>query len=547
VSDRTHDVPSDPLAAAAVALTRRQALARLGLAGAGVALGGAYLRPAEALASLEANPTTLRWNVNAQPVSLDAATNNSGGAYLVAQLINEPLMEFDAKGHPIPWLAESVSNPSPTKFVYKIRQGVRFSDGSPLTAEDVAYSFARHLDPKLASQIGYYYGSVHSVRASGPHEVTFTLKSPDISFPLTTPIATYILKKSFAKPLGKDYARPGGKMVGTGPFLLGSYSSSGITVTRNPHYWGPKPPVDRIDYAYIGDPESELLALQNGSIDGTFGVSPQKAIQYARIPSVTLRGDLNLNAFLSMKVTSPPWNDVNVRRAVAHCWDGRGFVKGALQGLGQAVTGIVFPPQWHVLYSPAELKALYKSVPSYPFDFDAARAELRKSSTPNGFTASITFPTSLPDVGLALQSLSANLKRIGINLNVQGVTINQWLAEVYGHKSDFAVILYGGYDYPDPLDVLQNSLWSVNAVENGYNFAHYNNPTVDRLLKIARAPAAPAVRKKALNQIFAIAQRDLPYFDLFMELGYVAVRKPFGYKGFSTLWYYTPWIYHVTV
>jgi len=528
-------------------LTRREALARLGLAGAGIALGGAYAGSAEALASLDAERTALRWNLPLQPTSLDIATNNAAPTNLVGSLINEPLVQFDARGQLMPWLAEAWTQLSPIRYVFKLRKGARFSDGSALTSEDVAYSFARNLDPKLGSQIGYTFTNVRSIRATGPHEVAFTLKAPDITFLESTPIATYILKKSFAKPLGTNYARPGGKMVGTGPFLLQSYTPSGITIVRNPHYWGQRPTVDRIEFSYIVDPEAQLLAFRNGSIDGAFGISAQDAGRYATIPGVSLRGDLALSWWVAMKGHAKPWNDIHFRRAVAHCWNGSGFVKGVLQGQGQVVPGLVYPAQWRLLLTPAELKALYKTVPSYPFTIDAARTELRKSSVPNGFTGSINYPARQVTLGLALQALAANLKQIGITLNVNAVPANQWLAELYGHSTDLTAEGYAGPDFPDPIDMLLNMYASKNAGANGYNVAEYRSSTMDRLIKTAGESTSTAVRKRALEQALRLSMRDLPYVPLFVERSYVATRAPFGYKGYSTLWYYTPWIYHVTV
>jgi peptide/nickel transport system substrate-binding protein len=548
VSDHLDGLELDPI-------NRRELLKRAGVVGAGLAVSGSLAETARAAGShfdasshLEAAPTTLRWAfVGDAPSSLDISTNYTGLVNTVGQLVNEPLLMLDPNGKLIPWLATSWSNPSPLRYVYKIRKGVKFSDGSPFTVQDAAYSLGRNLDKTLGSQISSFYTNVKSVRVTGPDEVTVFLKKPDISVASTLPVLTLMVKESYVKPLGKNYARPGTKMLGTGPFLLNTYNASTTSFDINPHYWGRRPPVQHVQFSYLKDTQTLELAIRNGSIDGTFSLASTDVPAYKKMSGVQVNGTLGLVYFLTFDTSTAPFNDVHARRAIAHCWNGAGFVKGPIHGLGEVATGMVFPWQWSSVQSTAQTKAFYARQPKYPFSIAAAKAELAKSSSPNGFSLSTEYPTGYENLGLGLQTLAANLQQIGIKLSIKEVPVNDWLNKLYGHTGLELFTIIFGADYVDPNDFLDVLLNSINAKPNAFNTANYKNPTVDKLLQREKSTTNVGVRRDALRTIYTTLNTDLPYFGLWYEDLLMAIRKPFTYTGFSAMYYYTPWIYHIKV
>jgi peptide/nickel transport system substrate-binding protein len=526
-------------------LSRRDMLKRLGVLGATAALGGTVTRTAGAATSLfEAASTTFRYSVAGQPRSLDVATNYVTDCAQIAQLVNEPLVLLSSNFQMLPRLA-SYSHPTALKHVYKLRRGVKFSDGSPLTTADVVWSLQRHREKALASEIGTYFASVKTIKATGPNEVTVFMKTPDPAFPYFV-IDALILKKSFAEPQGKNYATVGQKMIGTGPFLLTDFSATGVTLDRNPSYWGQKATVEKIEVSYIKDPQTVKLAMSSGSIDAAFGIQPTDAADYSKMSGVNvIKAAGGVSYFLAFNVEAEPWNDVHVRRAVAHCWDGVGFVKGALRGLGAPSNGMVFPWQWLTLMSVSEQKAFFKSLPKYPFSVAAAKTELEKSAHASGFSASVSYPSAFPNYGLALQSLAANLKQIGIKLTVGEFTESAWLNYLYGHKNFGMTAVIFGPDYADAYDFLAQSYPSSAAVPQGFNLANYKNPTADRLLKQYTLATVRAKKASYLKQLYHLSATDLPYLGLWYDDAMMAIRKPFSYSGFNPLFYITPWIDYV--
>ena len=168
-------------------------------------------------ARLELDKVT--WNLPYEPSSIDPAktfnyAENTATANLVENLLRlRPDFTIE------PGLAESFTNPSPTTWVYKIREGVTFWDGKPMTADDVVYSLQRNMDPDVGSFFAYYYANVEKIEKTGEYEVTVTLKKPDVLFneAMATP-AGAVLEKAYCEAKGVDFGTPKGGVMGTGPF-----------------------------------------------------------------------------------------------------------------------------------------------------------------------------------------------------------------------------------------------------------------------------------------------------------------------------------------
>jgi peptide/nickel transport system substrate-binding protein len=507
--------------------TRRALLGRAAVAGAGLALGGAAAPLAAAEGVEVSAPVVLR-----QPGG--GSSSPQGQTF-----VNEALFSLSPTDQLVPWLAESYKQVSLSRYVVKLRAGVRFADGSLLTPGDVVYSILRNRSPAMVYQGGGNFLEIKSIRHTGPQELTIDLNAPDLGFPYEVFPTTLIHKQSFSEPLGVDYGTSVHKYLGTGPYIVTSQSTTGMSARRNPHYWGKHWPLDRLEFINLGDANSTFLALQNGNIDGVLNIAPLEAPRYARLPGVTVTGALAAEAFLSFDMTVPPFTDIHVRRAIAHCWDSHGFISGTMRGLVVPSNGPALPWQWNSVLTPAERRAYFKTLPTYPFSIAQAKAELAKSSVPNGFSTETAIPASVPSLLLALETLAHNLAQIGINLQIHETDVGYYDA-VMGHK--YPIFLnYWAVDYPDPQDAI-----SLTSGTNIWNVARYNDPTVLKLEAAEQASTNKAFRKNVLKEIYTKYARDLPYYGLWWEDLFYALRAPFSYTPSNVPFQY-PWWQHVHV
>src|SRR5262249_10538456 len=172
-------------------------------------------------------------------------------------------------------------NPTPTTWVYKIRPGVTFWDGKPLTAEDVAYSLNRNVDPAAGSYFSFYFSNVASVKATGRDTVTITLKKPDVLLNQAIgPGAGAVGEEAYIKAKGTDYGTPSGGVMCTGPFKFGQWQSgTSLKLDRNDAYWDKTlaPKAAHLDLRFISDESTAINALRGGPGDGQYFYNPPTA------------------------------------------------------------------------------------------------------------------------------------------------------------------------------------------------------------------------------------------------------------------------------
>ncbi|EHN12394.1 putative ABC transporter periplasmic solute-binding protein [Patulibacter medicamentivorans] len=537
--------------------TRRQALLRAGAGGAALltlpgllaacgsdGTGTASRGRGVGGAGRDSEIDSITWSVPERPETLDMAAGYNTNGMMVAALGLEGLLGLDDQLRLTPLLAESWTSPDPRRTVYRIRQGVRFWDGSPLTADDVAFSLGRHIDPKVGSQLGGFYGNVAAIEATGPLEVTIRMKQPDALFPHAL-VESFIVPKRLARRLGRSLGQPGPRVnvVGTGAYRITRFDDVQATVERNESYWGRKPLVRRAVLKFVPDPQANLLAVRAKEVDGTFEYPLPRARNWDRLPGVRTQYSPGLAvAFLSFDLSKPPFDDLHVRRAIAHAIDRAGIVRAFLGGHGRPAAAIPAPESWSELAPRREVDALYAKIPQYPFDLDAARRELALSAHPRGFSTEISFPANAPEQGRALVNLAESLKQIGIRLRVRERSQTAWLAAIYAHDDLGMQLLSLTPDYVDPANFMIGVYPSAAAVKNNFNLANFKDPKVDRLIAEQGATSDLRKRTQAIAEVLRISGEQLPYFPLWWKDTPIALSDRFVYQGFNSVYYAQNWL-----
>jgi peptide/nickel transport system substrate-binding protein len=538
-------------------VTRRQLLRHLGMAGAAIPLAsvlaacgeaaptgdvgttGAPDSPTEAGATNGAPQDVglLTWRVGAL-VHLDSASALDNGSKAVQAVTTESLVTLDENLEIVPWLAESWEQVDPVTYTYKLRPGVTFWDGSPLTAEDVVFSIERHNDPDVASIVSAFR-DVESVEATADDEVTITLTRPLAQFAMVPTFAP-IVKKAFAEELGEQFGGPGADtFMGTGPYMVTDFQAdTSVDLVRYGDYWGDLPVWEALSIVLIGDAQAAQLAMRAGEIDGAFSIVPSEVDSWRQIDGAEVVAGAALSpAFFAWDLREEPWSDVHVRRAIAHALPQEQIVESLLPGAAEPATSIVPLAQWAGVDVPDErVEEIYDSLRTYEFDLDMARAELAQSAFPDGFSAAVEYGDAKPPLGRASQVLAENLAEIGIELDVQEVPLSQEIAAVTGHEGGFRALSFEGTDI-DPADFPSFMLPSEFARPGGFNVPHYLNPRVDELIDAQAVTADPGERAELLAEMMQIISEDLPYLPIWWESDVVAFRDDLTYDNFHPLYF----------
>ena len=549
--DANNGLPPELLAA----LTRRDMLRRLGQSGIALSLlptaafvAGCGSSDDDADDAGDTTPGgsigTVKWALSSAPTTLDYSTNWSGDWQTVNWLLHETLVTYDDANVLKPALAETVTNPSDTEYVYALRSGVTFHDGTPLTVEDVLFSF-EHAMRKNSQQSGYF-SEIKSIKATGDAEITITLKQVSAVFGFIPTLAP-IIPKAFAEKLGKKLGAPGSvSWIGTGPYKLEEFGGDSIVVARNDDYWGDKPAASKIAFSFIPDEPAMRLAVESGQIDGTFRATPET--QWKQIGSANLEVIPGMGTnFLAFNVTEAPWSDMHLRRAFAHALNREGITEAAYGGTRRPATTMIPPVQWGALMSPDEAEELYATLPQYPYDLDKARAELAQSTVPDGLKAKLLVVEGSQD-GEAMVAYAGDLKQIGITLDIDEAPVQTWLDYVYGPRENLALTFSAlGPDYPDPGNFPSITFASAQAVEGGFNTANWKNEEMDRLVAQQNATLDPDERMRILTEMLRISLEELPYVQLWNEDLALSLNKKYALGGFTPLaapW--TPWATQLT-
>lgn len=462
----------------------------------------------------------------------------------IMSLVEEGMLAFGDDLSLQPATAESWEAVDPVTYVFTLRDGVTFHDGSPLTPEDVVFTFEWNMNPDNASQLAAFYASVANVEATGDNEVTVTLSKPDAQFAYSMAhMAGFIMNKAQLESAGENFGTPDVLPIGTGPYKLVEFvPDDHITLDRYDGYWGEQGPAKRIVIESIPDSQTRLLAMQNGDIDGTFDVPISEVDQWEGLDGVTVITAPSNGVYqLILDEETPPFDDIHVRKAIAYSIDREGIVQAVLNGKGSPALAINPPGIWGGVLDEASVNAFYETIPTYAFDLDAARAELAQSSAPDGFEFLLRVPSNDPVAINTFLAISETLSQIGVTMNVEQVDPGEWLDVYFAHEDLGAQYISYFPDYADPANYPYLFYYSGNAVVNGLNASNYKNSAVDALIEQALQESDPAVRADALEQVIMQANEDVATVPVHWPDSAMAISSDLRLDGYSAFWYNIPW------
>lgn len=386
-----------------------------------------------------AEPITV---VLARPASrtINAVAESNIEGHQNVDLVYESLVQIDGDGNLIPDLATSWEHAGDFQtWTFKLREGVKFHDGTPFNADAVKFNYDRLLRvPGQSGGAWTNYADANTVEVVDDQTVIFRLTAPFPGLPMDMlygryKIAspTYIQANSTdADPEAMEFMAT--HAAGTGPFQLVEFvPDQRVVFEKNPDYWGGEPggrstpEIDRLVFQIIKDPESARIELEAGRVDIVESPPPAQFAALRNTPGIQLSSyKVPRIAYLTMDVSKPPFDDVKVRQAIAHAIHYEELIAAGESGSAFPLCGLI----------PDGLTATIPSDPSlclYPYDVEKAKALLAASGHPDGFDVDLSYaPERNGGFPVEAQLLQSYLAEIGINANLQPLDVVAQVAKM---------------------------------------------------------------------------------------------------------------------
>jgi peptide/nickel transport system substrate-binding protein len=442
--------------------------------------------------------------------------------------IHETLVRPDEAGNMQPALATAWStSDDKLTWTFRLRQGVRFHDGTPFNAAAVKATFERIRAPATASPRRSALAAITDIDVIDDYTIALRTKEPFA--PLLAQISAYNL--AIISPAQVQKGRYREQPAGTGPFRLKSWQpGERITLARNDDYWGEKPKLDALETRVVPEDSARVLLLLSGEADVIASVPTVMLKRLEGSSAVkVLRRTGYRTIYVGLNNAMPPFNDRRVREAVAHAIDVTALQRGVLSGVGKLGGGFESP----VIGGAKEIA---------PRAYDPARARklLAEAGHPNGFETSFYVPTGryLMDRQLG-EAIQAQLSEVGIKAKIEAPEWGAFVSITDQKKAPMFIMGKGS-----PTGDLDFTL-TLTAMTNGrMNAFALSNPEIDRLILEQRGAVEPAKRRELLARAQDLIFQDVPAVVLFYEDQIFATRAnvhdvaiyPNEFVDFSGAW-----------
>jgi peptide/nickel transport system substrate-binding protein len=458
------------------------------------------------------DPSTVTMVIESSPNNLDLRQGTDAQSERVGGLIFDALVRKDDQYNLRPWLAASWEQPDPLTWVFHLRDGVRFHDGRPLEAADVAWTIRSMIDGTLITAKAGAFASVDRVETPDRLTVVVHLKRPDagLLFNLSDGLFGVVPRGS-----GKDF---GLNPVGSGPYrFVSEVQDKEVILARNDGYWAgvPTPPagghrIERVRFQVVPDTITSALELKKGSADLASNVVTLDMVhELAKSPNLKVEsGPSSAVVYMTFNVTDPLLKDKRVRQAVACAIDRQAIVDAIWRGQARLANTLLPVGHWAAA-TDAELA-------QYPHDVARAKRLLDAAGFPagkDGVRLRLTLKTSTDETTrLLAMVLQQQLRAAGIQLDIRSAEFGTFYSDVTHGAFEIYVLRWIGSN-EDP-DIFRYAYASRSFPPKGGNRGRYVNPRVDALLSAAAGETDQSVRRKDYVEVQQILADDLPSIPL---------------------------------
>ncbi|MEU2547810.1 ABC transporter substrate-binding protein [Streptomyces roseolus] len=481
------------------------------------------------------------WSLYAEPYTLDYALAYDYPPNTVLANVCEQLLRVTPDLRIEPGLAVKWTRPDPRTLVYTLRSGVRFHDGTVMTADDVVASLKRQMDPATGSPWGSAFKTVDSIEKTGPLEVTIRLGKADALFHelLSASPGTVVGAASLTKE-GKDYGTPEGRLNCTGPYALEKWAQGdSITLKKHADYWDEKlsPRSEEVRFTFIEDAAARANAFLSGTADGGYLVPSSSFAQLRTSGKGSLLfGPNTAAADLAVTNLKGTLGDLRVRRALSMALDRKNIVKAAAGGVGVPAKAPAARGAWSLV--PERTAALYDTLPEPAHDVAAAK-KLVEEAGATGKKVTLATSSMAPEISVVANAVQAAGRQIGLDVELRPVSPDAY-SNIFvdpAARDGLDLVITNGYDNtPDPLEFYQY----LRTGDFG-NYGNWSDAEYDLAFDRANTEYDPAKRTELTAEVQEIALRELPIIPVYeapysVFLGKRITGAP---TGISQLYY--PW------
>ncbi|RVT90109.1 ABC transporter substrate-binding protein [Rhodovarius crocodyli] len=486
------------------------------------------------LSAVAAEARTVRWSASGDPNTMDPHSQNVGTVTMVLQQIYDPLIQRSRTLGLAPGLAVSWEQVEPTRWRFRLREGVRFHEGQTFTAEDVVFSIDRAKQP--TSNFGIYVDTIESAVAVDPMTVDVITRVPDPILPNKI-ASVFMMSRSWSEANGatrpqntrqREEIHTTRNTNGTGAFRLANREPDVRTVlARHADWWGWREEgtgnVTEIVFRPISSDATRIAALLSGEVDFVLDPPLQDLQRLRSAQGVSvLEGPEVRTIFLGMDQFRPellysdvrgrnPLSDLRVRRALYQAIDIQAIQRVTMRGQSMP-TGTLFPEQVNGYAREEDVRL--------PFDAARARALLAEAGYPNGFEITLDCPNNryINDEQIC-QAIAGMWSRVGVRTRLNAMPLGPFFAKI--QREDTSIYLFGwGVPTLDALYSFQSLLASRAGGQQGdgiWNYGGYSNARMDALISRMRTETGDA-RQAAIREALNIFREDVPLIPLHHQM-----------------------------
>lgn len=463
--------------------------------------------------AIDSSHPTLVVDAPNSPATLDPGLQYNTDSYQVYRNIFDNLLRRDPTSLKIePWVADSWKLTTPTTWEFTIHKGIKFQDGSDLTAADVAFSLNRILDKSFNSPQIANFNTAKQATAGGDIVTIETFAPSPILLSFLTTLA--VVPEKYVKAKGDKQFNL--EPMGSGPYTMKAWiQGSEVQLEANAGYWKGKPPFERVVFRNVPNASSRVADLQSGKADIAFQLSPDDADTVKSAANLqVLATPTERVGYVAFNVLgNTPTKSLALRQAIGYAINYDSIIKNLLRGYGKPVNAVLTPLSF----------GYDKDVPGFKYDPEKAKQILAANGLQN---VSLTFDTSPSYDPNMIQAVQADLGKVGIDVKISNTDQATFLKKIQSPDHTWGSIRFGRWS----CSCLDADGTIYPLFHTGTIWSSYSNPAYDKAVEEARVTTDEGRRLAAYRKAFDILQQDVPGVGIYQDYAIYGASKRLQWK-----------------